>query len=405
MRKIIYLIILTIFITSCSEDPLEGKVYVIKENGSIVPAAAREVFILPYATLEDFSEALAKEESKIERTSLNNYVSLMCETHADNLSKLKESLLDFQPLPKDHPPLSFDSLKKDRDAIDKHIQEKADELKTLAEEQIITTNECSGTYPTVGVINKTKYIIANTKGAKLYARVNNTNSSFCEYDIRSRQIFPGRSISYNLGECGSVGIGNWQKEAFPKWIDEGKAELCTTGGYAGVYPKHDWFGPSWFSGRGWDFVYADRPFMEVDFSIEARKEDSVIQKEKSYQHKLLLLRTRELESLTCPTKGAERSTIESFRSKALSLGSPTSALPMKHIEFLETFVKKNAVLEVKTNITGDFYLDEPPKTPFLIYTNYRDSENAFEWLIPLTKDIKKIELSNSDAIDQKHDNK
>ena len=101
MRKIIYLIILTIFITSCSEDPLEGKVYVIKENGSIVPAAAREVFILPYATLEDFSEALAKEESKIERTSLNNYVSLMCETHADNLSKLKESLLDFQPLPKE----------------------------------------------------------------------------------------------------------------------------------------------------------------------------------------------------------------------------------------------------------------------------------------------------------------
>ena len=391
----------------CSREPIEGTVYVIKGDGSIKRAAAIQVHVLPFENIVELENALNSRITTQDRKSLDEFTSLMCKNFKVNALQQRSLLEQFSPscgaekLSVEKLPLGIqkEKLQNEKQRIDNLVAMLSLELKQSTESLINTLVDCSSSlnFPGVTIENNSSYRI---KSGPLKAYVGDYAVSDCKNNMAD--LKPGMKMTFNLGNC-------YYENDKQTVLDNQLAEVCTDNGddWNGKYPRPDRVGPR--ENEDWVFLDPSKNDKLVDFvkiaeqnigqgnlkSLELNLDIALQAQEKLSACTLLLNNTIEIDSLDCPVSGSTRSTINSFRQKASNFGVPTEPPPYSYNESLETFAQRTSIMQTKTDVSSNFFLDDLPNENILIYARYSDSFNELEWLVPVPNSIEKIELNNT----------
>ncbi|MDC1163996.1 hypothetical protein OAT83_00440 [Gammaproteobacteria bacterium] len=413
MKKILTIIFI-FFIVSCSREPLTGTAYVIKGDGSVVRAAATTVYILPFANIEEFINALELDSKATDRINLDEYLVTECAQYQVNKLKQRDLVANFSPSCSEEKineqkfPLQIqkNNLSNEIARFKALKLEKERELISTNNSLINTTVECSQDYPVVTLTNNTPYRIQSV--GSLYTYIGDTDFSDCRK--HSADLAPGSSMTVNTGKCSSSWYEHIEKTKYV--IDNKIAEVCTITSFVHdddyIYPVYERMGPSgdWkvtdaISGEDIDFksmaneIIGEGNLMSLQSNLKYATEAN----EKLLSCEKINSNISGIKDLTCPISGSNRTEIFNFINQSSSFGIALDSPPISFNQSISTFAKKTAIHSTNTDVDGNFFLDGAPNKTFLIFTEYSDSFNELKWLIPITTDINKIELNNSNSYD------
>ena len=424
MKKIAIPLFLLLII-GCSREPLDGTVYVIRGDGDITRAAAVQVYVLPFGTISEFKSALLAEEKKLDDFYIETTQSEICSSFApskmDKLSQKRDMVSRFskgclQQQKSASEMLDPESVKvqinEEQARLNKLVEKEIAEKKQLNASQIkITYDYDSSEFGMVTISNHSPYKV--TSGKILGGFVGGLYILGCEEEGRL-ELDPGEEKARDLGKCYRGDKGRGRDE-----LERRGGRVCKKNEYFDAYCLEE-FGPvdydfdkGHFLGEWnfWSRTGVTLNYEKMNYRLLAKQaigpgkvESLKTELKKSEQANSDLLICNSLtseiaaiESLDCPAPGSDRLALEVFRSDALALGFVVQTLYARHLETIQAFAKKSAIAQTSTDINGRFEFKTPPNETFLIYTSYEDSFINMEWIVPITKDDKTIELNNSSA--------
>ncbi|MDC1147193.1 hypothetical protein OAT62_02195 [Gammaproteobacteria bacterium] len=440
MKKILPLFCIFIAI-SCSREPLDGTVYVIRGDGDITRAAAVDVYILPFKTYDDYLDAYTKAQEQKDNFYIDSYLSLTCETFATQKNKalIQDKKLQDKFSSRCQEEKNAIIGVQDPEAIKNNIFLEKERLAGLvAKEKLmleasvrskvtITFDYSDLKFGSVTIFNGTQYIMTSggrgTGGfvtGKLATNCKNTRVS----------IDPFMSQTIELGCYYSSEVPELIRLGAPVCADVGEGDLYITLCYDDYAPVNSDRSP----GR-WQFFelpdessnsplnslseliekIQNKKGKMVDFNNLAVKRigKGKLEKLKSDLEKstssyanlescdLLNSDIKTKESLLCPEIGSGRSMIEKFLENSARAGiTNIPSLDIRVMEPMVSFVQRNAIAKTTTDIDGKFNLNKLPNEPFLIYSSYQDKFINVEWLVPIENNENVIELNNANSVFQ-----
>ena len=429
-KKQIFLIAFLITLTACARPPVEGVIYVIKGDGSITPAAAIEVLVLPFSSRDDFEKSRMESEESINEIAIQSYLQSTCsifsEMKQQKIAKKSEVFERYSPQcqvekNKAEAVLSGESSPKILDSKIsmlsgekrvKLIEQVALNLQESALEQIEVSFDYTSEWGSAIIQNNSQFWISS-EGNNLVLYVDGFEVSACRQ--ASSPIAPGEQYEFSLGECyeridqdrardgGAKICKRVNKDFSTLCIDELAVSCKSNLLYMSDSCKQPWVLQT-TKYRDADFKVLAEQTPEVglfDKEVTALKQSLRQSRQKIDAFKSCTNVGSEISSLeeqTCPTVGSNRQVITTFLEDAQSVGIDLRPLPPKFPVDVASFSKSRAVQKVKTNIDGKFTLDTPPTEISLLYAKYEDNFNQMEWLLTLSTDDLSIELNNSNAL-------
>lgn len=439
--RTIFIISFVLMIVGCSKEPIDGTAYVVRGDGDITRAAAVDVYALPFDSVDEFLEALSQSNKKTNESALQSYISQACgtlpaaksvvleekRTLSDKFSdgcRLEQDFVSELKTEKKDPTSLKNQIREQEAKLARVVQKETSAIKQAMASQVkVSYDYYAGDWGEVTVKNGSPYWIkpgiADTvdgfvKGIPVL--------SF----FPSPTIGPGKSWSSSFGSSSSSGVGS-------KLINNGSAKICRENQYNMHVPCLESFGPKEYNSSAdenyvlgeWKFAtrHAEKSivetkytFKEVDFESLARKRNAVrtiaaeldslrsdLEDSSKKFNNLNLCESvtsqiSEVNALDCPAPGADRSSVEGFIEKALSLNIKVPDLPAKQNGTVASFARSNAFAKTTTNVEGKFSLEAPSDGNFLIYSSYVDRFISVEWLVPVKSDDKVLELNNGNAL-------
>ena len=397
----------TLLIISCSREPLEGTVYVIKGDGTTVRAAAKTVYVLPYANFEELNDAMVLHAAKQDRLNLDSYLYKICENFEIEKINQKQFLNKFSPscsserlISEKLPKMVFLA---EKDALDEQTAIEATELKKLTESQIMMTTDCSGSVKNYGIVTIKNNTPFTVKSGPLEAFVDD----YVVHDCRDHRanLKPGADMSVSMGDCF---WGTAEQENMKLVLQDNLAKVCLTHKFSDDSPVVEYMLPK---EKSWDFRYLDND-EKVNFKelakqkigiekyeiVETKIKDAQLSFEVLSSCREAVSKTLKMDALSCPTTGSDRTTASSFHESVSALGVAVEPLPIEYVESFSRFSERTGITKTLTDVDGRFLLEGLPNEPFFIYVNYSDNFNDVEWLTLISKDTWSIELNNSNSL-------
>jgi hypothetical protein len=439
VRKILPLFCIFLAI-SCSREPLDGTVYVIRGDGDVTRAAAVGIYVLPFKTHTAFIDAYSAEKKIQDDIYLETYLNDTCRTFPplkkNLLNQYEKSLYEFSSECQEEKN-SLIGIEIPQTIKNKILREKERLTKLVAQEQLrieesirskikISFDYSDLKWGTVTIKNNSPYIVSSD-GRGTGGFVMGELATNCRDD--RVDIYPGRSQTMHLG-C-------YYSPIVHELVEKGARVVFEAFDIPALYMEN--FGPvtedktlgSWtffkslkqpqddgtedsmtISGlleqverRGQRVNFNNLAVQEVG-SGQLQNLKSDLEKSQSLHANsescdLLILRKRETENLVCPSIGSGRSTIQRFLENAIDLGIPDILPPdIRKNEPMVSFVQRNAIAKTTTDIDGKFNLNKLPNEPFLIYSSYQDKFINVEWLVPIENNENVIELNNANSVFQ-----
>lgn len=436
--------LLLLFVTlGCSRQPVDGTIYVIKGAGNVVRAAAVDVHVLDYESVQAFEAARVALTSRADTNDLERYLAETCRTFESSRAETLKGLTAEQG--------SFSAgCEAERirvraadggrpEEIQEEIRQREEQLADLRQSEAaalerdaaskvtVTYDYSAGDFGKVNIVNGGKYWV--TSGIEPYPAsvsgfVQGVRIVSCQ--VGNLEIAPGASFTVDLGACVS------DSEKLDTLLRKGLARRCRQASYVDV-PCFDEFGPEQFDletpgnyRRGeWTLAHreerkslleADYAFTEVDFASVAEQTESVLQEvariealrtalnEAQREHaalarcEVLVAHVDLLGNGSCPSAEDGRAVVSQFRRDLANMGIAVADLPSTQANTVERFAISMASSSTRTNVEGRFTLASPPRGAFLIYASYSDNFSGLSWLIPVSGDTTEIELNNTNAL-------
>jgi hypothetical protein len=440
VRAFAYLVtvLATLFLISCSREPLDGAVYVIKGSGDITRAASIDVRVLPYSSLQEFYIARSAWNEKENQVVADNYRSTLCSTFsAKTASALREkqriaesfslncvdetndrdSLKANALMPESlSPKINSNQLERTRlvSTISETLEKKAkDAISTQFDYQY-------GRYGRVVVRNDSDYWIITGTGEYTATFSNGVRVMTCNSDPK---IAPKTSWEQSFGSCASGSDAATLVERGAKICRENDWYKLPCLDEFGIN-KYDGSVPGSYRNGGWIFAKQETQetrlgpatqYVPIDFNdlavndpkvksldgelrrlrSELQKSNSIIETsnacEKVYED------TAGIKQLSCPQVGTSREDLELVVEKSRALGLSIESIRSPSFIGIKEFAELKATEVLRTNVDGGFRIANPPKGGFLLQATYRDNFNKVEWLVPVSGDATSIELNNSNS--------
>ena len=444
-------------ISACSNE-VPGTAYVIKGDGSVTKAAARDVYLLPFDSVEDLSERFDgfigedicrlypdKQQEKINslNDSLKEY-SASCESERSSIPPLNDgedvTLTNFES--------QFEQYSSDISAkaneLAKSVKLSADALYEKEKSKIrfnYSIDGDIGDYQRLEyeIHNGSNYAFASTPTSDKYGLIITLSAIYADKVLLESNQFISATRYDNLIEDIET----------PKWVSQGdfppgetykKKILVRTLNWSFVKDEiNEGIRSGQLKQCGVDPIFEDRlvpcidkviltgygfyensrvVYKPIDFvQITKESDPKVIRAQKEIDEMSMnLANTRDLFSTYASCKSLEddlaliskakcplansNTSIKAFVSEMntnLRLGLPELKDASYTKERFLAFAKTNAVQQTVTNVDGDFLFSEVASGNYVVYSEYEDSFNNLLWLKPIKADGSKIELSNRNA--------
>ena len=436
--KNFFILILIVVTLGCSREPLEGTIYVIKGNGNINRAAAVDIHILDFENIQEFDNFIAKKELQTEDANLSRYLSDECPTFVsskkETLRKQRNMLEQYSnecdeakkiiselPFSEEIKKKILQEEKNLVSAAKKEFKKQRKELQSKAQSKIKVSFDFSrnsllskGRYTVVSITNENPFSVSSGGGLGFFVE-----GKLVAHYKPSVLLDPGETKTISLGE---TYLGYFISDNIQELIKEG-AEKCVDKKTRKQHPYVDFDNAFCFD----DFapIVSDSSNEKKDWLLFDTSLSAHMEKFRSSQNKSSLVKLESelkvsnnansrlqectlqtpqivrnisaLEKLSCPAIESDRKKIQLFYQNAENLGINLSYPPIQRRFEYSDFIATHTITSDTSDVNGKFSFQAPPNKNFILYARYEDNFSSMEWVLPITSEVKTIELNNSNA--------
>jgi len=384
--KNFFILILIVVTLGCSREPLEGTIYVIKGNGDIKRAAAVDIHILDFENIQEIDNLIAKKELQTEDANLSRYLSDECPTF---VSSKKETLRKQRNM--------LEQYSNECDEAKKELK-KQKELQSKAQSKIKVSFDFSrnsllskGRWTVVSITNENPFSVSSDGGLGVFVE-----GKLVAHYRPSVLLEPGETKTISLGE---TYLGYFISDNIQELNKEG-AEKCVGKKTRKQNPYldnsfcFDDFAPivSDSSNEKKDWFY-----LTLESELKVSNNANSRLQECTLQNPQIVRNISALEKLSCPAIESDRKKIQLFYQNAENLGINLSYPPIQRRFEYSDFIATHTITSDTTDVNGKFSFQAPPNKNFILYARYEDNFSSMEWALPITSEVKTIELNNSNA--------